>query len=232
MTMPIDDRARLRIRLSGLLFVAASLIALAIAWNWSPLRTWLDIDLMVASLQRLGQTFGIAAAVSGFALAVSLAVPLTFLTLVTLVALGPWVGFACSMAGAIIGAALSYGFGRYFGREGVQHLAGQRVNLLSQRLARHGLLAVIVMRLVPVAPFAVVNMVAGASHIRLRDMLLGTCIGMTPSTLLMAIFMHQIITALKQPNTTSALLLALTAVLVLVGVLGVRHWFRHADVTE
>ncbi len=232
MTMPHDDHARLRFRLSALLFVAVALLALALAWNWSPLQAWLDIDLMVASLQRLGQTFGIAAAVSGFALAVSLAVPLTFLTLVTLIAFGPWGGFACSMAGALIGAAMSYGLGRFLGREVVQRLAGQRVNLLSQRLASRGLLAVIVMRIVPLAPFAIVNMVAGASHIRLRDMLLGTCIGMTPSTLVMAIFMHQIMAALKQPSTTSALILALTVVLVIVGVLGLRHWIRQANVTE
>ncbi len=222
----------LRRRLTGLLLLLCVMAALAAAWKWSSLRSWLDIELMVASLQRLGQTFGLLAAVGAFALAVTLAIPATLLALVTLVAFGPWIGFACAMTGALIGAGLSYGLGRGLGREAVQKLAGERVNLLSQRLANRGVLAVIVVRLVPIAPFAIVNMVAGASHIRLRDMLLGTFVGMLPSLLAMMIFMDQIVAAVKQPSGTSLLLLGFTAALVLLGMAGARRWIRDAEMSK
>jgi len=208
------------------------LVVLALAWSQSPLRNWLDIDLIVLKLQQSAQTYGVLVAISGFALAVSLAVPLTFLTLVTLVAFGPWLGFACSMGGALIGAALSYGLGRILGREVVQRLAGQRINMLSQRLASRGLLAVILVRLVPVAPFAIVNLVAGATHIRLRDMLLGTCLGMIPGTLVIAVFTSQIIAAIKHPTTTSLLMLMITVTLIIAGLTGFRFWLRRTQVTE
>jgi uncharacterized membrane protein YdjX (TVP38/TMEM64 family) len=223
---------RLRRRLAVLLMVLTALLAFAAAWKWSPLHVWLDVAVVVSSLQYIGQSFGMVAAVGVFALAVSVAIPVTFLALVTLAAFGPWVGFVCAMAGALVGAGLSYGLGRVLGREAVQAIGGARVNLLSQRLASRGLLAVVVLRLVPIAPFAVVNMVAGASHIRLRDMLLGTLIGMLPSMLALMIFMDQIVAALRQPSPTSLLLLVVTVVLILLGWLVVRHWIRHTDMSE
>ena len=166
------------------------------------------------------------AAVAGFALALTVAIPLTFLTLVALVAFGPWAGLGCVMAGAMIGATASYGLGHVLGRQALERLAGARVNLLSQRLASRGVLAVIVLRLVPVAPFAVINMVAGASHIRLRDLLVGTAIGMAPSTLAMAFFVDQIAAALRAPTPLTFVLLALTLALIIAGAWGVQRWLR------
>ena len=115
------------------------------------------------------------------------------------------------------------------GRDVLRQLAGHRVNALSERLAANGLLAVIILRLVPVAPFAVVNMVAGASHIRLHQLLLGTAIGMTPSTLAMMLFVDQITAALRNPTPLTFALLGLTVVLLVVGGWGMQRWLRQVD---
>lgn len=212
-----------------LALVLLALIGLAAAWTWSPLRDWLDVDRVVAGLERFGRSFGPVAAVAGFGLALTVAVPLTFLSLVALVAFGPLAGFACAMAGAQISAAASYGLGRALGRDVVQRLAGARVNMLSQRLASKGLVAVIVLRQIPLAPFAVVNMVAGASQIRLRDLLLGTAIGMTPGMLAMMLFVDQISAALRHPTPLTFALLALTIALIVVGVWLMQRWLRRVD---
>ena len=216
----------LRRKLYLLVVALLLLIALALAWSSTPMRAWLDVDLMVGSLRRFGQAFGPVAAVCGFALALTLAVPLLFLTLVALVAYGPMAGFGCVMAGAMLGAAASYGIGRMLGREVVQRVGGERVNRLSQRLASRGLLAVVAMRMLPVAPFAVVNMVAGASHIRLRDLLLGTLIGISPGTLAMTLFVDQITAALRRPTPLTFVLAGLTMVLIGVGLWAMQRWLR------
>jgi uncharacterized membrane protein YdjX (TVP38/TMEM64 family) len=216
----------LRWRLTALGLLLLALLALAVAWSATPLRSWLDIDTLVTRLQQLGQAFGPVAAVAGFTVAVSLAVPLSFLTLVTIVAFGPWAGCACAYAGALLGATISYAVGMGLGRAAVQRLGGARVNALSQRLASRGVLTVVAMRLVPVAPFAIVNMMAGASHIRLRDLLLGSAIGMTPFTVAAMAFMPQMIAALKQPSSTTYTFLALTVLLIALGAWGVHRWFQ------
>lgn len=231
MPHPSDSTRRLRVRLLWLALSLLALMGLALAWSWSPLRGWLDIDVIVAALQRLGQTLGPLAAVGGFALAVSLAVPLTFLTLVALAALGPWAGLACSMAGALVGVCISYGIGYLLGREALERLAGERVNVLSRRLSQRGVLAIVAVRMVPIAPFAVVNMITGASHISLRDVLLGTAIGMTPATLVMMVFMNQLLDTLRQPSSQSLFLLLIPVGLILAGLWGVRRWLRQPRVS-
>ncbi len=116
--MPLPERPpSLRRKLYLLLIALVALVGLAIAWSWTPMRDWLDVDLVVASLQRVGQAFGPVAAVCGFTLALTLAVPLVFLTLVALVAYGPLAGFGCVVAGALLSAGASYGIGMFLGRE-------------------------------------------------------------------------------------------------------------------
>lgn len=228
MSPPIDSSA-LRRRLALLVFTMLALLALALAWTWTPLRAWLDVDLIVGALRDVGRAFGPVAAVAGFALALTLAIPLTFLTLVAMVAFGPWGGIGCAMTGALLGAAASYGLGHVLGREVMERLAGARVNLLSRRLASRGMLAVVLIRLVPIAPFAVINMVAGASHIRLRDLLLGTAIGMAPSMLAMAFFVDQITAALRTPTPLTFALAGVTLALILAGAWGLRRWMQRLD---
>ena len=183
------------------------------------MRQWLDADRIVATLQQLGAAFGPLAGVAGFALASILVVPLGFITLVTLVAFGPWVGMATTFAGALLGATASYGMGHLLGNAVLQKWGGERVNTVSRRLAARGLLAVIALRTVPIAPFAIVNMVAGASHIRLRDMVLGTALGIAPSTVLMAFFVDEIVQALRRPG-----LLTVAIVLAVLALVGVGGW--------
>ncbi len=222
----MTDAPTLKWKLAGLLLALLALLALAAAWSWSPLRHWLDIERIVSTLQMLGKSYGAYAAIGGFTLALSLAVPLTFLTLVTLVAFGPFAGFFYTLVSALLGATISYGAGFLLGREVVQRLGGERVNRVSQRLANRGILAVIAVRMVPIAPFAVVNMIAGASHIRLRDLLLGTAIGITPGTLMMVVFIDQIIEAMKRPSSTTALMGGAMLALIAAGAWGFKRWLR------
>jgi len=220
---------RLRWRLMLLAIALLAVLGLAIAWTATPLRHWLDVDWLVSELQRFGQSFGPVAATLGFALAMTLAVPLTLLTPVALIAFGPWAGFGCAVVGALLGAAASYGIGAFLGHEVLVRLAGPRINMLSQRMATRGLVAVILVRLVPVAPFAVINMVAGASHIRLRDLVLGTAIGMTPGTLAMVVFIDQITEALRAPTPLTFALLGGTVLLIAAGAWGLQRWLRSVD---
>ncbi len=209
----------MRWRLGCLVLALAALVALALAWSASPLRQWLDADRIVLALQQLGAAFGPVAAVLGFALASVLVVPLGFLTLVALVAFGPWWGMATTFAGALLGAMVSFGLGHVLGSEVLQKLGGARVNTVSRRLGERGLLAVVAVRMVPIAPFAIVNMVAGTSHIRLHHMVLGTALGIAPSTVVMAFFVEQIVAAFRQPGP-----LALAIVLGTLALIGVGGW--------
>jgi uncharacterized membrane protein YdjX (TVP38/TMEM64 family) len=104
----------------------------------------------------------------------------------------------------------------------VRRLAGRRLNDLSRRLGERGLLAIVFARVVPVGPFSIVNIVAGASHIRWRDFLLGTVIGLAPGVTVASIFVDRVAAAILEPGAaTFALLAAVGAALIaLVWMIG------------
>jgi len=61
----------------------------------------------------------------------------------------------------------------------------------------------VAVRLVPIAPFTVVNMVAGASHVELRDFVAGTAIGLLPGIIALSVVADSAATALTDPEAGS-----------------------------
>jgi len=121
------------------------------------------------------------------------------------------------MAGSLLSALGGYGIGAYTARDSLERMAGGALERLSRRLAHRGILTVMTVRIVPVAPFAVLNLIAGASHVRLRDFLIGTFLGMTPAILAMAVFAEGLVALLGQASPRS-LALVLVGVLALIGL--------------
>ena len=84
------------------------------------------------------------------------------------------------------------------------------------------LLAMTAVRLVPLAPFAVVNMVAGAIRIRPVHFVIGTAIGILPGTLVATIFGDQLFAGLRDPRSIDPL--SILAILALGGLLAAATW--------
>ena len=169
------------------------------------------------------------AVLAGYVVAGLLLIPVTALIVATGVVFGPLLGGVYALSGALLSAAVTYSIGRRLGRNTVRRLAGPRLNRITRRLARKGVMAIAVVRLLPIAPFSVVNAVVGASHIPLRDFLIGTAVGMAPGIAMTVIFVDRITAAVTDPGVgTFATLAALAAVLV-GAALYVRRRFGRAD---
>jgi uncharacterized membrane protein YdjX (TVP38/TMEM64 family) len=74
--------------------------------------------------------------------------------------------------------------------------------------------------MVPIAPFTVVNLVAGASKIRFTDYVLGTVIGMAPGITLMSALGYQIWSILREPTWFNIVLFILAVIAWLAVSLG------------
>ncbi len=97
------------------------------------------------------------------------------------------IGFAISWTSSMIGAVLAFWLGRWSGATLVRRFAGEKVQAVSERLGRRGILACLVIRLIPTAPAIVVNMVIGASHISFPKFLIGTGLGIAPKLAFIAV---------------------------------------------
>jgi len=97
---------------------------------------------------------------------------------------GVLAGTVLSLVGATIGAVGAFLLGRKLGRKDVERVAGRRMRRLDGWIGRRGFMAVLYARLLPVAPFNVLNYVAGVTSVGTRDYVLATAIGMVPGTFL------------------------------------------------
>ncbi|HKQ30358.1 MAG TPA: VTT domain-containing protein, partial [Burkholderiales bacterium] len=156
----------------------------------------------------------------------------TVLIVATVMVFGPLAGLGYALSGSLLGAIVSFGVGKLIGRRGVRRIAGEHINRLSRRLGKRGMLAVFVARILPLAPFTVVNLVAGVSHIRLRDYLLGTVFGMLPGMLAITIFSDRLAATLRNPSPTSLAVLALAVAVIVAAALGLRAVLRHQGISS
>jgi phospholipase D1/2 len=156
--------------------------------------------------------------------------PVTLLMVATALTFGPITAFIYSILGCLSSAVLLYGIGHVMGKEAVRKFAGSRLNSLNQRLSNQGLITIITLRIIPVAPYTIVNFIAGASHIRFRDFVLGTIIGMSPGIFAITMLGDRLGYTIRNPGLKSFLFLAgMVVFLILLNVL-TRRWLerRHS----
>ncbi|WPL16133.1 Major cardiolipin synthase ClsA [Thiorhodovibrio winogradskyi] len=207
-----------RRRLTAALGILALFLTLAALWRWTPLGSWLNPrTLATATASMQGTLWGPPLATLGFALASLLAVPVTLLILASALLFDPLTGMLVSLTGATLSAATGRELGAWLGRGLLERLAGPSVSRIAHRLGQRGLLTILTVRIVPVAPFAVLNLVAGVLPLRWRDYLLGTLIGMLPGILALTVFAEGLIAVLGRADPR-ALALLLVGVLALGGL--------------
>ena len=225
--VPREARRPVVARVWGVVIALLVLAAIAAAWRWTPLRDSIALESLVEIAKNLdGSTVAPLAVLAAYVVAGLLVIPVTALIVASGIVFGPLVGGVYAMGGALLSAAVTYSIGRRLGRNTVRRLAGSRLNRITRHLARKGLPAIVIVRLLPIAPFSVVNVVAGASHIGLRKFLLGTAIGLTPGITITMLFVDRVTAVVNDPGVATFVTLgAFVAMIVAVAVM-VHRRFR------
>src|SRR6185312_1998446 len=165
-------------------------------------------------------------AVAAFALLAFLGAPQVVLIAAAAVVFGPYIGSLYSWIGTFVSALIGFELGRVFGARLIRDLNSRGVDRFIALVGRNGLMASLIIRLVPAAPFIVVNMAAGTARVRRTHFALGTAIGILPKILLTAFAGGTLAAAFNGGGLFEIGLLAL-AVLVWVGsALLARRWLR------
>ena len=193
--------------------VLAVIVALTLAWNFTPVSE-------IATLERVQGVLASAASSAWaplwvlitYVVAGVVAFPVLILIVATAATFGPWFGFFYALLGVLASALVMYLVGALLGRNLLQSLFGPRWNRVRREIDDRGILAVAAIRLVPIAPFSVVNLAAGALSVTLLDYVAGTLIGMLPGLIAISALGHEItalFTDFSAANVARLLLFAL-----------------------
>jgi len=171
-----------------------------------------------------------AMAVGGFTLLAFLGAPQFVLIAAAVVAFGPWLGFAYSWLGTEVSSLVGFWLGRRFGARLLRDYAGKGVRQFTDLVGRNGFLASLIVRLVPSAPFIVVNMAAGVTPMRWWSFALGTAIGIIPKIAATAFFGRTVVDAVSgRTKGVNWLSLALVIGLwITIGLLA-RWWLKRRE---
>ena len=200
LTLEALDKTALR-RAAKVVAAIVAAIALVLIWRATPLSEIADPTVAADLLSTAaGSRFGAPIALAAFVLGGLVVFPVTILILAAGVAFGPWLGLLYAALGTYLSAAVNFGLGRALGRKPFERFESAALNKVTRRLVRNGIVATAFLRIVPVAPFSIVNLLAGVSPITFRDYALGTVLGMTPGIFVLVVLGGQLGELLENPS--------------------------------
>jgi phospholipase D1/2 len=208
-----------------LLAIALAVGILTALWRFTPLADAVTPEKTIAWAKEFGGMWWAPIIVMlAYTPACFVMFPRPLITLAGVIAFGAWLGFVYALAGIVFSAVVTYYVGKRMRRDTVRRLAGPGLDRMVEVLKKHGLLAMSLLRLVPIAPFAVEGIVAGAVRLKLWHLAVGTAIGMVPGTLAATIFGDQLETALSG-GRINWWIVGACVVLLGAGVFLVKRWF-------
>ncbi|MFO7735189.1 MAG: VTT domain-containing protein [bacterium] len=195
------------------------LLALAVLWRTTSLGNYVSPEYLFSVLEPIRQS-SLAPAISVllFIILGFLMVPVTVLIVLNSLLLGGWTGFFTALTGGVTAAAVHYVVGRFLWRDTIRKLAGRKLNTLTEKLQKPGIFALTAVRLMPVAPFTMINIVAGTMRVRFWQYILGTILGMLPGIIGISFFSDRVYEILKDPSPKSIAIGAGTVAILAAGV--------------
>ena len=212
-----------RIALAAIVATAA----LAAAWRFTPLREFVTAERVLAWVEHFSNYWW-----APFALALSytpasiVMFPRPLLTLAAVVAFGPWKGFAVALAGIVVNTLVLYAAGRTMARDTLERYGGKRFARVGKLLRKEGLVAVVTVGLLPVAPFALLALSFGALRMKLHHVVPGVVLAMLPGMVATVLLGDQLAAAISQERSLNLWIVA--GVVAAMAALGwfTRSWWK------
>jgi uncharacterized membrane protein YdjX (TVP38/TMEM64 family) len=168
------------------ILLAAIVIGAILALYASPLRSQLTRENVVGGVAHLrGLWYAPAALIILYAVGCIFAIPASFFILAAGAIWGWKLGGTYAMIGGVLGATASFLVARFIG-EGLLERFGSMGQKVKKQVAHAGFKSLLILRLIPVFPFAVLNYGAGVAGVRLRDFVLATTLGLVTSNYVFA----------------------------------------------
>jgi uncharacterized membrane protein YdjX (TVP38/TMEM64 family) len=180
---------------------ALVIVAFGLLWKYTPLAELIQPAKLAAQVERLGDTpWGPVAMLALYVIGGFVMMPLLALLTATALVFDPVTAIAVALTGSLLNAAAVYFAGARLIRDWAARSFGEPIARVRNALQSRGVIAVAMIRMVPVAPFSLVNVAAGTIGIPFRDYLFGTFLGLAPGTVLICVFGSELKDLLRDPS--------------------------------
>ena len=152
-----------------------------------------------------------------YAVAVALCLPAAILTLLCGAIFGTWIGAGIAWSGFMLGTALAYVIAHRLARRPMTRLFGEH-KLLRKLKANDDVLTLFRLRVIPVAPLAVMSYVAGIAGVSLKRLLIASAFGALP-TIAYAYAGSAVLAGMVSPNDASKRALWIAGAITVVSIL-------------
>lgn len=162
------------------------LAAAAVVW-FSPLRAHLTRDEVRATVESVRATwYAPLLLIAMYAVGCVFAVPASLFIIAAGAIWGWALGGTFAMAGGLLGASATFFVARFLGGEMPAGQGGRARHLLDKHLRDASFRSLLIVRLLPILPFAALNYGAGIARVNSTTFVFSTLLGLIPSNYVFA----------------------------------------------
>ena len=172
------------------LLVVAAIIIIVILFKVLGLGQYLSLDYLKTSQDKFVQLYAshrfavIATYMAVYIVVTALSLPgAAVMTLAGGAMFGFWVGFVVVSFASTIGATLACFVARFLLRDWVQNKFGEKLAAINRGVEKEGAFYLFSLRLVPIFPFFVINLLMGLTTMKLLTFYWVSQLGMLPGTM-------------------------------------------------
>lgn len=150
--------------------------------------------------------------------------PITGMIAVCALLFDPWEASLTALAGTLLAATANHWIGGHFSNVVAARVPRKAAERIKRMAKSSDMWSLAGLRLIPIAPFTIINVAAGAAGVRLRDFLMGTLIGMGPGIVLICLGVDRARAILHGESVFDPWIVAAMAAAGAM-LIGLRVWF-------
>ncbi|MBN8530826.1 MAG: VTT domain-containing protein [Alphaproteobacteria bacterium] len=207
------------------LLIIAFVAALALAWQATPISEYASPEKLSSFFDRTrGSSWGWLAAMLLYALGCTVLIPRVFMNAAVIMVFPPMQAFMIAMGGSCLSCATGFWLGQLLGMKTLSSLVGRHSETIRHYTHQGGIMGITLLRLLPVAPYMIVNLALGMANVSFVVFMTGSFLALLPGTISVMFLGHSLLSLWQDPDPKNALMAGL-GVLLWAGLVWGTHVF-------
>lgn len=195
------------------ILIMALIAALIMTWKFTALSEYADPENLAPILEHWrGASWFVPAVIGFYIVSLLFFFPLMVLDASIVLALGFPYGPLMAITGASCSATVNFLIGKMAGRDTLRVFLGNTTDKVSDKIKGLNIVGMTIIRMLPLAPYTVVNFVAGASRMKYSTFICASVLALLPGMTAWSFLRGPIIKVFHEPDLQSVAALCLLAV--------------------